>query len=503
VVGRGADSVIALALDAADGGALQRLLAAGRLPNLARLRARGQRVEIAPEWPGIATEPWNSFVRAEGLAAHGVFHVKLWDAAAMRPVELYRLVKPPVPFWGPLHRQERGVAVIDVPYGPPAARSEAVAALEGWQGHDASDRKPAAWGIAVPGPARSWLGPEPYGLVADRNLFGLERRCREATAKVAEVAVRILRAHRPDLLLLVFGAVHRAGHYLFAPEGLARAGLITAATAERLTGALDGIWEVVDAAVGRILEAAGERATVVLFALHGMGPESPWTDRLAMLLDLIGGDRAPQGAGGWLKRLRRSRTALRLQTRLPQGLRQSLGALAWRRLYDWSRTRIFAAPSEGIGALRLNLRGRERAGIVAPGREARAVLEDTATALLGLRELASDLPLVETIRPVWGVADEHPAPTLPDLVIQWRALPWWICEGVRTADGRILRFADIPAPPSGRTGSHRPGGFALVAGPIEGKRLPSTLSLFELTRWLRRWAGDATARERTPPEPKH
>ena len=488
--------MIALGLDAADADHFRRLLAQGRLPHLARLRERGHWTEIAPEWPGVATEPWNSFVREQTLAAHGAFHIKLWDAAAMRPVDQHRLAPPPAPFWRHLHRQGRRVAVVDVPYAPPPEQSEAAVALEGWQGHDATDRGPCARGIDIPRASCGWLGPEPYGAVGDYALVDLERCCRGATAAVAEVAVRILREQRPDLLLLVFGALHRGGHYLHAPEGLARAGLVTPATAERLAGALDDIWSAVDAAVGRILAAAGERAIVLVFALHGMGPESPWTDRLPLLLDLLAGGAAPEGKGGWLKRLRRSRMVLRLQRRLPERLRQTFGAWAWRRLYDWSRTRIFPAPSEGVGALRLNLRGRERAGIVAPGAEARAVLEETAAALLGLRELASDLPLVETVRPLLDAAGATVASTLPDLVIQWRPLPWWMCEGVRTADGRILRFDEIPAPPSGRTGAHRPGGFALVAGPGEDHRPPAALSLLDLVAWLRRWAGDPTVQVR-------
>ena len=74
-------------------------------------------------------------------------------------------------------------------------------------------------------------------------------------------------------------------------------------------------------------------------------------------------------AGSW--RLRAAVPAslrARVASALPDAAATRLAARLELRGVDWSRTRAFPVPSDTNGTIRLNVRGRERDGIVAPGR---------------------------------------------------------------------------------------------------------------------------------------
>jgi predicted AlkP superfamily phosphohydrolase/phosphomutase len=85
-----------------------------------------------------------------------------------------------------------------------------------------------------------------------------------------------------------------------------------------------------------------------------------------------------------------------------------------------SDVRAAAVPNNRCGAIRLNIKGREPRGEVAPGNEAVALMEDIRAVLLELRDPASGDAIVEeviTAREAFG-ADHHP--DVPDLMVVFR-----------------------------------------------------------------------------------
>jgi predicted AlkP superfamily phosphohydrolase/phosphomutase len=87
---------------------------------------------------------------------------------------------------------------------------------------------------------------------------------------------------------------------------------------------------------------------------------------------------------------------------------------------DWSRTTAYAPPGYYTGCVRVNLRGREPMGTVAPGAEYDALLTRLEEDFHALRDAETGEPVVaRTVRTreAFG-GDVHPA--LPDLVVFWR-----------------------------------------------------------------------------------
>jgi len=121
--------------------------------------------------------------------------------------------------------------------------------------------------------------------------------------------------------------------------------------------------------------------------------------------------------------------------------------------FEWSRTRAFSLPTDQHGWVRVNLRGREAEGSVAPANYD-ATCDELADILAGL--MTQDArPLVrDVVR-----ADPSGAPALlPDLVVHWTDAVYDL--PVRVKDPAIEAW---PLGPD-RTGNHRSEGFCLTRG---------------------------------------
>src|SRR5262249_14419441 len=171
----------------------------------------------------------------------------------------------------------------------------------------------------------------------------------------------LLTHDRFDLFLAVFGLVHRGSHYLWDLSQIDEDQADEPARAV-LRASLDDAYASADEAVGRVLDAAPADARVVVFALHGMGPNDGWYELLPRILERIprGGPAAPPGPA-LLSRLRQALpgTLVRqVPRRIPIAWNKALVPLWSRRMRDWSTTRYFALPMDYNGYVRFNLKGR-------------------------------------------------------------------------------------------------------------------------------------------------
>ena len=132
---------------------------------------------------------------------------------------------------------------------------------------------------------------------------------------------------------------------------------------------------------------------------------------------------------------------------------------------DWSRTRAFAIPDSFVGMIRVNLAGREPAGIVAPGADYERTLSELEADLLALRDPRTGRPAIEKVARM-RAADGGPPPRCPDLVAAFEAHeppllrlehpravirqadPWWAAENGHS--GRGLVVSSDPSGPLAR-----------------------------------------------------
>lgn len=456
--------VVMIGLDAAEVSLIDQWSASGELPNLAAIRERGAWGALEGNAHLFAGGVWPTFYMSRDVPSHGLYHNKLWRPSAMRcevPADEWF---PAPPFWERLDPALR-TAIVDVPMTVARPRPLNGLHLAGWSTHDVVAR--GSW------PAYLWtelqhefgapaMPAELFGAQSAATLERLRSQLLRATAQTGRLAEKLLKRERWDLFIATFGALHRGGHYLWDQSQIDGG-------PPELGGALRELYAAVDRALGQVLTAAPSDARIMVFALHGMGPNSTWADRCTEMLERIqtGAARAPKrGLMYQAKRKLPWPMVRAVTTRLPHSVQNRLVSLWSARMYDWSTTRVFPLPMDHAGYVRINLRGREPQGIVTPGDEYRAVCDSLADAFMSFRDLATGKPIVAQVHRLDDLAppDADFRDQLPDLVIEWSDVPVTSSPGVVSPRFGEMRWTPTGRLPSGRAGNHRSQGWFMAAG---------------------------------------
>ena len=307
---------------------------------------------------------------------------------------------------------------------------------------------------------------EVFGTPAPARLMRLRDALLAAPARVADVASHHLSRERFDLAWLTFSASHLAGHQFWDLSQLDGAEL-TAERREAIGSALEDVYAAVDHAIGRVLELLGPEDSVVVCSAIGMEVNTSRADLMPGMLEAV-------LSGGPIER-EESGAIWRLRAALPSGLRAwiadalpdrvalRLAAGLELRGVDWSGTEAFAHPADNQGYIRLNLRGRERDGIVDPA-DRLALTDRIADGLASFRD-PDGTPCVEAVERVGDLHRGEHADRLPDLVVRWADSPATRLGSVSSERFGVVRRQGGG---SGRSGNHTGGDAWAVAVPGDG-----------------------------------
>jgi predicted AlkP superfamily phosphohydrolase/phosphomutase len=441
----------------------------GELPFIKSLMARGcwswldttADVLHISAWPSIYTGAmpgehgvYFTFQPAPGLQGYQRFHQGIYGQPT---------------FWQLLDQSGKRCSVLDPPYTHPE---------EGFAGTFIHD-----WGSwahyldsgSVPADALARMqrscGGYPLGMEAhDHGWRPLEPRATSARLVTAvrsktDAILWLLRDTDCDLSFAVFGETHVAGHYCLLP------GPFDDASAQ---GPLLDLYRELDHGLAKIHAAAGDEATFIVLSGDALARNHAGWHLLAGILARLGyladGSQQLPGAGSAAMPARSRDPVKLLRDLLPKDFRKSLAGLLPTALrdklaqrvdnagVDWSRTRAYCLPTDLEGYIRVNLRGREPEGIVEPGAEYNALLDDLATALGELRDDSGNQIVQEVVR----CDDAFPGkrrPYLPDLVVRWNPERPIACA----CSQRLVRLTE--SSPDPRPGTHAGPGFALAMGP--------------------------------------
>lgn len=409
--------LIAIGIDALEPKLVERLVEQGRLPAIAEARRNGAMLRLhAPTEVGSGAV-WPTFVTGHLPAVHGIHGLWTWSPETMtlRELQWSHLT----PFWQEAAEAGRRVLVLDVPFAPVVGHPNLVEIAD-WGAHDTLTGelvvRPSEYGEAVRCVGSHPLSSGAVDAAGHDDLDGLQRvsrLCREGIRLRGELALELWEKSKPDVGIIVFPEFHHAGHLLWHLLETPDEALLT------------GVVEELDGQIGRLIHRTG--ATPIIFGLHGMRPTrgTPWI--LPSILEEMG-DQVPEPLGETSWRDRAAMAAIGIKKRIPPGLKQIYYRLVprsvTRRLaqpleplrLDWSRTRAFSIPSDQHGWIRMNVRGRERDGIVAPEHydSARRELRER---LLEMRS-TDGRPIVDDILFTTD-APGDPSFLLPDLVVHW------------------------------------------------------------------------------------
>lgn len=479
----GKSPVIMLGFDATEIELIDQLVAAGKMPNMSRLRQRGRWGRLKSEPPHFLSLVWPTFFCSTRLGDHGWYFNKLWDPAKQQMQYVNPSWLPVMPFWESLGDDFR-VALLDVPFGAISARGRNQAMISGWQSHDDFGRLEhprGEWARAVARHGKPRLTPEVFGPQNATTLLEQRQEVLETNQQFASLVCDYLERQHWDLLVAVLGAVHRGTHYLWDLSQIDTDGL-DQETLTTLRGALHDCYTSFDDQLGRIMNAAPPDARIIAFALHGMGPNDGWYEYLPRIVEQIhrGGGAAPAPKEGLIFRMKKALpwTLVRQVTRrIPHAWNKALVPLWSRRMLDWPNTRYFTLPMDYNGYIRLNLKGREKEGCVDVA-DVESVVTELDEALRSFRDIDTGKPVVRGVVRVDDVvgADAPRRFVLPDLIVLWDP-PHAVGESSGVTSDRYgeVRWPRGQKLSSGRTGNHTPRGWFAAVGPgIEPGRSDQT-----------------------------
>ena len=481
--------VLMIGLDAAEITLIQQWMTDGLLPNLAALHRRGVLMELQSTAHWLVGAPWPAFYASSTPERFGMYHYLVWRPERMAGERPNPTWMPLEPFWRQLPVSDRRVIAVDVPlcYAPDAYHGIEVS---GWATHELL-QKPGSSPPGLLEEIRREFGDAPFDEETAYELSASEciavrDQCVETARLVGEVGCSLMRKHPWDLAIVCFSSTHRGGHLLW--DRKIRKGRATDVQLESIANALRDIYIACDAAVGRLVDEAGDDAAVMVFALHGMGPNNDRTSMLPEMLARVLGDgrdgEQPARRTRLTDRLRKlvpDELRARVKQRLPQGVQDKL-TLHWRSSgVDWSLTEAFVAFCDLDGYIRINLRGRERDGIV-PVERYRSLCERIAEGLRTFRDADTGEPLVSEIGFAEQIfADGPKRRYLPDLVVRWNPSAAASHRSVVSDSFGSIAWPTPGRHPLGRSGNHRRLGFLIGAGgPFAAPQTPGGASILDL-----------------------
>jgi predicted AlkP superfamily phosphohydrolase/phosphomutase len=215
------------------------------------------------------------------------------------------------------------------------------------------------------------------------------------------------------------------------------------------------IYRRIDDGIGRLVDAAGPDATVLVLASHGMGPYVGGYQLLPPFLSALGLGPQPArvaAAGRSVPPGLRRRILRLVPRRVRRRALRSIGVHYETRWLEDPANRAAAVIIGRVGGIRLNVHGRDPVGTVAPGAEADRLTDDLRRELLALRVPGTAEPVVRevvTAEEAFG-PDHHP--DVPDLIVIFRRDIGPI-EAAESARVGLLRRA-VSGEDHPRTGDH-------------------------------------------------
>jgi len=468
--------IAVLQFDSASAALVESMLAEDRLPNLAALRSAGRHLELDTPATDFAAGAFYTLYSGVELGDHGIFYPFQWDAAQQR-IRFATAFEAPPAVWERLAASGLRTLAIDPYESRPPREAEGVFAC----GIGFSDRVVLPrWSLpsAESRRLRRRLGRAPdatevFGRPSARRLLALREVMLEAPGRVAAAATAYLARESFDLAWITFAASHVAGHQFWDLSQLERSAL-GEADRQTISATLPEVYAAVDRGIGEVVEALPPGCDVVVASAVGMDVNTSAADLLPGMLDaVLRGEAAPEaGRGGSIWRLRgaipsswRSAVARAIPPRAALALTARLELRGER----WDRRSAFAHPADNQGYVRLNLRGRERDGIV-DAADADELCGRIATGLMSFRDPGGEAIVEAVVRSGELYPGERSA-RLPDLVVRWRARPATALAEVRSDSLGVVRRQGGG---SGRSGNHTAGdAWALVVPGGSSLREPS------------------------------
>lgn len=461
---------IVIGVDSLDLLLVGRWVAAGLLPFFASQFRDCSLVRLSTPTRVLQGALWPDLVSGRSPGYHGTYFLTQITNGTYGLDRITAERVKSVPYYGLLDAHGVRCAIVDFPHVMP---------IDGFNGLHIVDwlSEFQTWRFTVQPASRKREIEERFGILKPTGGYGstansLEghrelRRKLEATLEMkSRLAKELLERDDLDHICMVFGEAHKAGHFFWKYMDPSHPDHVD--VEPYLRNGVRDVYQLIDRKLGELAQQLTPRDNLVIFTEHGMQANyrgDQFVVPILQRLGLCGPEHGSHTKDAPIKTPAAgapARAALRALFKrmapepVVRRLRHRFGAASH---IDWSRTQIFQLPTDRNSFLRVNLRGREPAGIVAAGKDYDALLTHIESEFRALVNVDTGRPAVEAVFKIRELCPGPRVDELPDLAILWSSdAPIASVESPRL--GRFdLRVHEE------RTGNHRPGGFLLARGP--------------------------------------
>ena len=373
--------LILFGIDGATFDVIEPAVAEGKLPTLGRLMQQGSRRVLKSTIPPVTAAAWTTIMTGVNPGKHGLFEFYTLQENSYNTRLVTSRDRQTPAIWDLLSQAGLSVGVLNVPITYPAE------AVKGWMISGMMGAPEFNEAACFP----AHLAQEVHGLVDYYPMARLLKPARgyydfaalqQQIASRRLVTLELLRKHPVDVLIVVCSYTDHIQHQFWKNRSL------TTRQGEHIEDMVLYAYQEADRFLGELLDFCGEQTTTFIVSDHGAGPVEEFLSIDRFLVD-NGLLALKPSAGNFYHRFRTLLARLKslippwLRRRLPTSWSQQARSFLRRQKLsgiDWPHTRAFNIGSY-LG-LRLNVRGREPQGSIAPEdyydqrQEIRALLED-------------------------------------------------------------------------------------------------------------------------------
>lgn len=462
-----------IALDAMEWSLVQRFMSEGKMPAFRRVMESGARARLRSTSEQLPDTVWSCIYTGTNPAKFAKYFYVQYDPSTGWLKNVPDDEIGGIPFWDQLSAAGRRVGVLDLPKFPLSSSLNGFQ-VTNWGAHATKTARASNPALLIDEIDRRF-GRHPVGDCdkVDAKPAALRRLRDNILAGVrahGEMFRWLMKEREWDTLIASFSAPHCIGHHFWQYQD-AKHAAYDPNDPHGLRDSMESTYRAIDREVGEMLRLAGEGATCMIVSGHGMGPIYHASWNLPEMLELWGYGKpgalrtdAPRKKArvnpwrivkmvvpGWIQ--------YAIKNSLPKKYQDELLFLWYVGGKKFEDTPVFSVPNnDSVGAIRLNVKGRDKNGVIDPG-DCDRIVADIVAALNELTDPETGRKIVACVTVAKAAFHGPYLHQLPDITVLWeQSFAWRDVQSPRF--GRLtIRKQD------GRTGSHTPTGFMLAAGP--------------------------------------
>ena len=257
---------LVIGLDGGEWDVIDPLIADDRLPNLAQLKKQGVSGPLESTIPPVSPLAWNSIQTGTNPGKHGVYDFSWFDNDYRRR-SVNSTDRKATPFWEVMNDHEVSTGLFKIPFTYPPDEVSGYM-VTGFPTPTSVDD------FVVPESLSGKVGPvgdlfEDGSLKSGGDLEDFRHNLHKVAEHQTDVFCDLLDEFNTDFGMTVYDGSDRVQHFFWKYFDESHPRYIED---EKLDGAIEEYYEIVDRGIGRILEKIDQDCDILVISDHGFGP---------------------------------------------------------------------------------------------------------------------------------------------------------------------------------------------------------------------------------------